>query len=71
MGVVVMGATNAFIARAFGCSRVAVTSLMQRYRHLDRPRTDRPRVTTPHEDRNLHTLYFRNRDAISDECFKS
>ena len=30
--MVQMGATYSFIARTFGCSHVAVTNLMQRYR---------------------------------------
>ena len=65
LGMVQMGATHAHIARTFGCSRVAVTNLMQRYRQTgrtaDRPRTGRPRVTTPHDDRYLRTLHLRNR----------
>ena len=46
VGVVQMGATRAVIARTFGCSRFAVTYLMQRYRQTsDRPRTDAPTTT--------------------------
>ena len=65
IGMAHMGATNAHIARTFGCSRVAINNLMQRYRQtgqtLDRPRTGRPRVTTSREDRYLRTLYLRDR----------
>ena len=64
VGMTEMGATHAFIARTFDCSRLAVTNLMQRYRHpeqaSDRPRTGRPTVTTPHEDRYLHVLHLQN-----------
>ena len=63
VSVIQMGATRAFIAKT--CSRVAVTDLMQRYRQTGqtpgRPRTGRPRVPSPHEDRNLRILYLRNR----------
>lgn len=65
IGMVQMGATHTHVARTFGCSRVTVGNLLQRYRRtgrtLDRPRTGRPRVTTPQEDRYLRTLHLRNR----------
>ena len=58
VGMTEMGATT--IARTIDCSCLAVTNLMQRYRHpeqaSDRPRTGRPTVTTPHEDQYLRSL---------------
>ncbi|XP_067687079.1 uncharacterized protein [Haliotis asinina] len=59
------GANNAVIARTFGCSRKTVTRLMQRLRQRgrtsDRPRSGRPRVTTPAEDRHIRTIHLRDR----------
>ncbi|XP_046563761.1 uncharacterized protein LOC124272605 [Haliotis rubra] len=60
-----MGATHDHVAQTLGCHRVTVSRLVQRYRQTgqttDRPRTGRPRVTTPREDRYLRTLHLRNR----------
>ncbi|XP_041349340.1 uncharacterized protein LOC121368667 [Gigantopelta aegis] len=65
LGMIQMGTTHAHIARTFGCSRVTVTNLMQRYMQTGqtsgRPRTGRPRVTSPRDDRYLRTLHLRNR----------
>ena len=60
-GMVQIRASYAFFATTFDCSRVAVTNLMQCFKHtgliLNRPRTVRPRVTMPHEDQYLCTIY--------------
>ena len=65
LGMLGMGATHDHVAQTLGCHRVTVSRLVQRYRQTgqttDRPRTGRPRVTTPREDRYLRTLHLRNR----------
>ncbi|XP_046555272.1 uncharacterized protein LOC124264565 [Haliotis rubra] len=65
LGMLEMGATHDHVAQTLGCHRVTVSRLVQRYRQTgqttDRPRTGRPRVTTPREDRYLRTLHLRNR----------
>ena len=65
VGVVEVGHTRAFIATTFIlCSRVAVTSLMQRYpagRTNIRQVKNRSRGTTPREHRYLCTLHLRDR----------
>lgn len=65
IGMIEMGATHIHVATTLGCHRTTVTRLMQRYRHSgqtsDRPRSGRPRVTTPQDDRYLRTLHLRNR----------
>ena len=59
------GATNAAIARTFGCTKATVGRLMQRLRRTgstaDRPRSGRPRITTPAEDRHIRVIHLRNR----------
>ncbi len=65
IGMIQLGATHNHVARIFGCSRLTITRLMTRYRQTgrtqDRPRSGRPRVTTPAEDRYLRILHLRNR----------
>ncbi|XP_067667599.1 uncharacterized protein [Haliotis asinina] len=65
VGMAQQGANNAVIARTFGCSRKTVTQLMQRLRQAgstsDGPRSGRPRVTTPAEDRRIRKIHLRNR----------
>lgn len=65
VGMAHAGATHAHIARTFGCRREVITRLMQRLRQTgqttDRPRSGRPRVTTPIEDRYIRGLHLRNR----------
>ena len=65
IGMSQMGATHAHIARTMNCTRITITRLMQRYRQTgvttDRPRSGRPHVTTPNEDRYLRMLHLRNR----------
>ena len=60
-----MGATNSHIARTFGCTRQTIIRLFRRVQQTgqtaDRPRSGRPRVTTPQEDRHLRVLHLRNR----------
>lgn len=60
-----LGASHSQIARTFGCTRVCITRLFQRLRQTgqtsDRPRSGRPRVTTPQEDRYIRGIHLRNR----------
>lgn len=65
VGMSQMGASNSHIARTLGCTRQTVIRLFRRVNQTgqtsDRPRSGRPRVTTPAEDRHLRTLHLRNR----------
>ena len=53
------------VARIFGCNRKTITRLRQRYVHTnsvaDGPRTGRPRVTTPEQDRYIRLQHLRDR----------
>ncbi len=64
-GRVHMRATHRHVARTFGCSRVVVGNLLQRFRQTwrttDRLWTGRPRVTIRQEDRYFPSLHLRNR----------
>lgn len=65
VGMVQQGATHADVARRFGCARNTVTRLIGRLHRtggtMDMPRSGRPRVTTPIEDRHIRILHLRNR----------
>ena len=65
VGMAQQGATNAAIARTFGCTRATVVRLLQRLGQTgstkDRSRSGRPRVTTPAEDRHIRVIHLRNR----------
>ena len=56
---------TADVARARNCNVCTVRRLRQRYRETgqtaDRPRSGRPRVTTPAQDRNIRTSHLRDR----------
>ncbi|XP_071114768.1 uncharacterized protein [Haliotis cracherodii] len=60
-----MGATQHQIARTFNCSQTTISKLIIRYQQTgqtqDRPRSGRPRVTTPAEDRYIRQIHLRNR----------
>ena len=53
------------VAAHFGVSRLTITRLLGRYRTIgsvsDRPRSGRPRVTTPAQDRHIRTSHLRDR----------
>ncbi|XP_071118336.1 uncharacterized protein [Haliotis cracherodii] len=60
-----MGATRRHIDRTFNCSQTTISKLLIRYQQTgqtqDRPRSGRPRVTTPDEDHNIRQTHLRNR----------
>jgi len=59
------GVTVADVARIFNCSRETIYNLQTRYMNTgstrDRPRSGRPRVTTPAQDRYIRTTHLRDR----------
>lgn len=65
VGMTLMGASHTHIARTFGCTRQTVIRLLRRVNQTgqtsDRPRSGRPRVTTPREDHYLRVIHLRNR----------
>uniref|UniRef100_A0A673YR65 Tc1-like transposase DDE domain-containing protein n=1 Tax=Salmo trutta TaxID=8032 RepID=A0A673YR65_SALTR len=65
LGMLQGGMRTADVARAINCNVRAVRRLRQRYgetgRTADRPRSDRPRVTTPAQDRYIRTSHLRDR----------
>ena len=65
IGMLQMGGSQRHIARTFNCTTTTINKLFQRLRQTgstkDRPRSGRPRVTTPCEDRQLRTRHLRNR----------
>uniref|UniRef100_A0A8K9XXR5 Tc1-like transposase DDE domain-containing protein n=1 Tax=Oncorhynchus mykiss TaxID=8022 RepID=A0A8K9XXR5_ONCMY len=64
-GMLQGGMRTADVARAINCHVCTVRRLRQRYREMgrtaDRPRSGRPRVTTPAEDRYILTSHLRDR----------
>ncbi|XP_071102331.1 uncharacterized protein [Haliotis cracherodii] len=60
-----MGATPRQIARTFNCSQTTISKLIIHYQQTgqnqDRPRSGRPRVTTPADDRYIRQIHLRNR----------
>uniref|UniRef100_A0A674F714 Tc1-like transposase DDE domain-containing protein n=1 Tax=Salmo trutta TaxID=8032 RepID=A0A674F714_SALTR len=65
LGILQGGMRTADVARAINCNVCTVRRLRQRYRETgrtaDRPRSGRPRVTTPAQDRYIRTSYLRDR----------
>ncbi|XP_067676448.1 uncharacterized protein [Haliotis asinina] len=65
IGMANEGASQRHLARTFNCSQATISKLLNRYRQTgqtqDRPRSGRPRVTTPAEDRYIRQIHFRNR----------
>ncbi|XP_071085121.1 uncharacterized protein [Haliotis cracherodii] len=64
IGMLEMGATHDHVARIMGCAKRTIGRLVTRYRQTgrtaDRPRSGRPKVTAPQENRYLRTLHLRN-----------
>ena len=62
-GMLQGGLRTADVARAINCNVRTVRRLRQRYRETgrtaDRPRSGRPRVTTPAQDRYIRTSHLR------------
>jgi len=60
-----VGQTQCQVAQHFGCSVKTINDLWQRFNQTgttsDRPRSVRPRVTTPREDRRIRLLHLGNR----------
>lgn len=65
VGMVQAGLRHSDVAARFGVTRTTITRLVTRYRLHgnvnDLPRSGRPRVTTPRQDRRIRTLHLRNR----------
>ena len=65
LGMLQGGMSTADVARAINCNVRSVKRLRQRYsetgRTADRPRSGRPRVTTPAQDRYIRTAHLRDR----------
>jgi len=62
IGMLQFGQMQREVARHFGCSVTTINHLWQRYNQTcDRPRSGRPRVTTPREDRRIRLLHLPNR----------
>ena len=65
LGMLQGGMRTADVAREINCDIRTVRCLRQRYRETgqtaDRPRSGRPRVTTPAQDRYIRTSHLRDR----------
>lgn len=65
LGMLEAGASQQDVAARFQCHRNTVSRLLSRHRESvevsDRPRSGRPRVTTPGEDRWIVVTHLRNR----------
>ncbi|XP_070290374.1 uncharacterized protein [Salvelinus sp. IW2-2015] len=65
LGMLQGGMRTADVARAINCDVRTVRRLRQRYRETgrgaDRPRSSRPRVTTPAQDRYIRTSHLQDR----------
>ena len=65
LGMLQGGMRTADVARAMNCNVHTVRRLRQRYRETgrtaNRPRSDRPRVTTPAQDRYIQKSHLRDR----------
>ena len=65
LGMLQVGMRTADVAREIHCNVHTVKRLRQRYRETgltaDRPRSGRPRVTTPAQDRYIRTSHLRDR----------
>ena len=49
------------VSRAFGCHRITIIRLRQRFQQTDRRRAGRPRVTNPRTDRFISLTHLRRR----------
>lgn len=65
MGMVDAGLRHHDVANRLGVTRVTIARLVRRYRTRgsadDLPRSGRPRVTTPEQDRHIRTSHLRDR----------
>ena len=64
IGMLEAGLGQRTVARRLGCSQPAISNLARRYNQThsvnDRPRTGRPRVTTPAQDRQIILQHLRD-----------
>lgn len=64
-GMLEAGVHPTCVARHFGCSKVTIHNLISRHQETgsldDRPRSGRPRVTTPQQDRYIRLQHLRDR----------
>ena len=69
LGMLQGGMRTADVARAINCNVRTVRRLRQRYRetgwNADRPRSGRPCVTTPAQDRYIRTSHIRDRYSMA------
>uniref|UniRef100_A0AAZ3SN77 Transposase Tc1-like domain-containing protein n=1 Tax=Oncorhynchus tshawytscha TaxID=74940 RepID=A0AAZ3SN77_ONCTS len=69
LGMLQGGMRTAAVARAINCNVRTVRRLRQRYRETgwtaDSPRSGRPRITTPTQDRYIRTSHLRDRMATT------
>lgn len=65
IGMLQAGRSKWFVARILQCTRVTIDQLWRRFQQTgnvaDRPRTGRPRVTTPNQDQYIRLQYARER----------
>ena len=68
IGMLDMGATQHHVATTMGCSKSTIARLVTRIRQTgstaDRPRSNRPRVTSQREDRYVRVLHVSTRFLI-------
>lgn len=68
IGMLQNGATQAQVAASFNVARITISRLWNRFQTLnstaDRPRSGRPRVTTPRQDRLIQLRHARNRFEV-------
>ena len=71
IGMLLQGQGQLQVAAHFGVHIRTIQHLVQRVRVtgrvIDRPRSGRPRVTTPHQDRFIRLAHLRNRHLTATE----
>jgi transposase len=71
VGIVQTGITRQVVADHFNVSRITISRLMIRLRQTgrtnDRPRNDRPRVTSQYQDRHLRLIHLRYRMITTED----
>jgi transposase len=71
VGIVQTGITRQVVADHFNVSRITISRLMIRLRQTgrtnDRPRNDRPRVTSQYQNRHLRLIHLRYRMITAED----